>query len=122
MRDKCGNKIGMSIGEFPDAEPITGAEKVLVLQDGRTRKMDVQDLIGPPGAPGPSGPPGTTGVDYSFPVPALSWTINHNLGWYPSATVFDSGSQAIIATQNNPSLNQTIISFNAPQSGFVRII
>jgi len=84
MRDRCGNKIGLSIGEFPDADLLTGAEKLLISQDGVSRKVDVQDLFlfvsgavgtvgqaGPAGAPGvpgpsglagPAGPAGPTGV------------------------------------------------------------
>jgi hypothetical protein len=52
---------------------------------------------------------------------ATTWTINHNLGHVPSVEVFDSGSQEVDADVSHPSVNQTVIVFSVPLSGFARL-
>ena len=52
---------------------------------------------------------------------ATTWTINHNLGHVPSVEVFDSGSQEVDADVSHPSVNQTVILFSVPLSGFARL-
>lgn len=64
--DRHGNRIGTSIGELPVSDVLTGAEKILLFQDGNTRQADLQDLFafglsGPPGLTGPAGLTGATG-------------------------------------------------------------
>jgi len=54
--------------------------------------------------------------------PASTWTINHNLGHVPSVEVFDSGSQEVDADVTHPTVNQTVILFTVPLSGFARLI
>ena len=51
-----------------------------------------------------------------------TWTINHNLGYCPAVEVFDSGSNEVDADITHPTLNQTIILFVTPISGFARLI
>jgi len=53
---------------------------------------------------------------------ATTWTINHNLGHIPSVEVFDSGSQEIEADVSHPDINQTLILFTVPTTGFARLI
>jgi len=68
MRDKCGNKVGVSIGELPQAGTLTGTEKMLLYQGGLTKRVYLGDIVtfigtpapGEPGPPGPPGPPGTS--------------------------------------------------------------
>jgi len=52
---------------------------------------------------------------------ATTWTINHNLGHVPSVELFDSGSQEVDADVSHPSVNQTVIVFSVPLSGFARL-
>jgi hypothetical protein len=52
---------------------------------------------------------------------ASVWTINHNRGSVPSVEVFDSGSQEIEADVTHPSVNQTVILFTVPTTGFARL-
>jgi hypothetical protein len=52
---------------------------------------------------------------------ATTWTINHNLGHVPSVEVFDSGSQEVDADVSHPNVNQTVIVFSVPLSGFARL-
>lgn len=100
----------------------------------------------PPVPNGPAGPPGLSayqtwlaqgniGTEAQFlaslaatapkyrhnqPVPATTWTVNHNLGFVPQVQVFSAGSVHLpFAAVTNPTLNQSVIAFNAARSGFV---
>ena len=46
-----------------------------------------------------------------------SWTINHNLGKYPSATVVDSAGSVVVGDVNYITLNQIIVNFSSSFSG-----
>jgi hypothetical protein len=46
------------------------------------------------------------------------WTINHNLNFYPSVTVFDSGDNMIEAYIDYDNLNTAIIVMNSAISGY----
>ena len=61
------------------------------------------------------------GYVYTQSTTASIWTINHNLGHAPSVEVFDSGSQEIEANVTHPSVNQTVILFTIPTTGFARL-
>lgn len=50
-----------------------------------------------------------------------TWIINHNLGYRPSVEVFNSASQEVDADVQNPTINQTLILFTMPISGFARL-
>ena len=45
------------------------------------------------------------------------WTVNHNLGFYPSVTVFDSGENMIEAYIDYTNINTAIIVMNSAISG-----
>jgi len=62
-----------------------------------------------------------TGYVFTQSPAASTWTINHNLGHVPSVEVFDSGSQEVDADVSHPSVNQTVIVFSVPLSGFARL-
>lgn len=66
---------------------------------------------------------GTSGVAFEFvqATPALSWTINHNLGRKVEVEVFDTGGRKIIADVQNVNANQTIVTFLTPQAGYALI-
>jgi hypothetical protein len=76
--------------------------------------------------PGPQGP-GSTGGDiaayvHSQPTPATTWTINHNLGHYPSVELFNTGMQEIDAEIAHPSVNQTVVTLKPATAGLARLI
>ena len=50
------------------------------------------------------------------------WIINHNLGYMPITQVFNSGSQEIFGNIINTSVNQCVVQFNMPITGFARLI
>ena len=59
---------------------------------------------------------------HSQPTPAITWTINHNLGRYPSVELFNSGMQEIDAEIAHPSINQTVVTLNPATAGLARLI
>lgn len=50
------------------------------------------------------------------------WIINHNFGYMPITQVFNSGSQEIFGNIINTSVNQCVVQFNMPITGFARLI
>lgn len=79
-------------------------------------------------APGPQGASGTDGVQ-SDVIPELvayahtqsaasdTWTITHNLDFYPNATVFDSAGTMVEGSITHTNDTQLIITFSATISG-----
>jgi hypothetical protein len=79
-------------------------------------------------APGPQGPSGADGVQadsipdlvaytHTQSATATTWTITHNLGFYPNVTVFDSGDSMVEGSVNHASINSLTITFSAGISG-----
>lgn len=83
--------------------------------DGDT---DWEDI--PEGVPGPPGPAGATYV-HTQASPAITWTINHNLGFRPSVELLDSGSQEIDGEIAHPTINQTVVTLNPATAGLARL-
>ena len=50
-------------------------------------------------------------------VPAISWSINHNLGFYPNATVVDSANDEVVGDIHYVDLNNILITFSGAFSG-----
>lgn len=76
------------------------------------------------GATGPAGADGSAAASFEFPQvsPASTWTINHNLGFRPTVGVFSAGGMEVEADVLHTTLNQTVITFNAPFAGFARLV
>ena len=79
-------------------------------------------------APGPQGPSGTAGIAASEIVPLVSyrhlqstpastWTIFHNLNFFPNVTVFDSGDSQVEGTVTHTDETTLTISFSSAISG-----
>jgi hypothetical protein len=79
-------------------------------------------------APGPQGASGLSGVQTSEVVDLVSyvhnqgatsatWTVNHNLNFYPNVTVYDSANSMVEGTVNHTNQVQLKITFSAPISG-----
>lgn len=79
-------------------------------------------------APGPQGPAGTAGtsaddiaslVSYMHiqTTPATTWTINHNLNFYPNITVFDSAGTQVEGSETHTSATTLTITFSSSISG-----
>lgn len=86
---------------------------------------------GPQGVQGPAGPTGPTGpggigtsdipdlVAYTHNQSATSntWTITHNLNFYPNVTVFDSAGTMVEGSVTHTNANSITIAFSAAISG-----
>ncbi len=60
----------------------------------------------------------TTRYVHAQPIASSTWTINHELGGYPSVTVVDSASTVVMGEISYISTSQVQVSFTAPFSGF----
>ena len=78
-------------------------------------------------APGPQGPTGTfTPADVAYThtqaVASALWTINHNLGFNPTAVILDSAGTNCEGEFAYPTVNQMTIRFNAAFAGTAYLI
>ena len=72
--------------------------------------------VGTQGIPGV----GATNLFYTFEqqTSSSSWTITHNLGYYPSVVIQDYGKISIEGSVNYVNPNSLIITFSVPVSGY----
>ena len=78
-------------------------------------------------APGPQGPagsfsPGDVAYTHTQSVSSSTWTINHNLGFNPTAVVLDSAGTNCEGSFSYPTVNQMVITFNSAFTGIAYII
>ena len=79
----------------------------------------IPTVIGPPGSGGSGG---ASSFQFTQASALALWTVNHNLGFYPSTvTVLTPGGTEVNAAVNNISVNQLTIEFSAPFAGVARI-
>ena len=71
-------------------------------------------LVGPPGAPGA----GFGALVWQQAAVSDAWAVNHNLGYYPNVTVFDSADSQIEGEVLHISENQLTVSFSSAFSGY----
>jgi hypothetical protein len=53
---------------------------------------------------------------------STTWTINHNLGYYPIVRVFIGTNEVQPASISHDDINTTVITFNTAQTGYARLI
>ena len=115
--------------KFEDSAPRISVNprdqnKIIVQEVNNEVKISAS---GPQGIPGPQGPAGegTTPeeiialVAYTHNQPAATnvWSITHNLGFYPNATVFDSADTMVEGEVLHNDENSLSITFSAQISG-----
>lgn len=83
---------------------------------------DVQLIPGPQGPQGPPGPSGAAGFSFTQGSPSTTWTINHNLGFYPVCEVFSVGGLFVEVEAINLSLNTVQLNFNSAVAGTARLV
>lgn len=76
-----------------------------------------QGIPGIPGATGPAGPAGPRGPSggsftYTPQDSSTTWTINHNLGYYPNVTVADNFGTEFFGQVAYTSTNSLTITFS----------
>lgn len=106
--------------EVPAGRDVTldAASAVEVeLAVGKDLTVDAGTISGPPGPPGAS----QTSFNHEQFAPAVVWTVDHNLGFWPVVEVFDTTGRRIISGVTNPTLNRTTLSFSAAVAGTARL-
>jgi hypothetical protein len=56
-------------------------------------------------------------VEFDFSIPQAVWTINHNLGQFPSVTLVDTTGAVVLADILYVNNNQIIVTFSQPFAG-----
>lgn len=92
-------------------------QKTVVLSPETPRTVvEVADI----GLPGPKGDVGLSGGHYvhTQSVPSASWTITHDLGYYPGGvSIVDSGGTKVYGDVTFISQSTLVVTFNAAFSG-----
>lgn len=73
------------------------------------------------GEPGPVGPTGPAGASETYVhtqvVASDTWTIEHNLGYFPAVTLVDSAGTVFVGSLQYPDVDTVIATFNGATSG-----
>jgi hypothetical protein len=119
-----GNRSFLFHGVFEQFEiaPISVSAGTLVSVHLTSTGGDLMTAVGAVGPPGSAGPPGPAGASYEHTQssPALTWTVNHNLGFNPQVQVFTVGGLEVIAEIQHTTLNQTVIRLTESLAGLAR--
>jgi hypothetical protein len=101
------------------ANPATPPAEVAVYA-GQPGPQGVQGVAGPTGATGAQGPVGPTPtIAYTHTQNAVSstWSITHNLGFYPNVSTVDVTDFGIEGTVSYNTLNSLTITFGIATTG-----
>lgn len=105
---------------------VEEAGETIVVVEVATQLVEVETAeAGPQGPQGPVGPQGPAGPASAFyehvqASASATWTINHNLGFRPTVSAIDEGSQQIEGAVVHTSINQLVLSFATPIAGRAR--
>lgn len=84
-----------------------------------------QIVVSAPGPQGPAGVDGTQADDipdlvshvHNQSASSTSWTVSHNLNFYPNVTVYDSAGSMVEGSVTHSSATSLTISFSGPIAG-----
>lgn len=90
-----------------------------ILQPARTLVIQSANIPGPQGPQGPPGGGGGGGGTYLHdqPIANDTWTIVHNLGFFPNVTTFDTANDEIIGSLQHIDNTTLTITFSVAVSG-----
>lgn len=91
---------------------IRGKNQVTKLS-GDARKIILGATLG--------GTPPVNNYFHDQPTASTTWTINHNLGFFPQTQTFNAGGLEIFGEILNTNINQTVVTFILPISGYARL-
>jgi hypothetical protein len=102
--------------------------QIVVASSGPQGAQGPTGPTGPRGVTGPQGPAGTGGVaanevanlvsyTHNQGVPSNTWSINHNLNFFPNATVFDSAGTQVEGNVTHTNETSLTITFSSAISG-----
>ena len=103
--------------EFPDVEIIEVEPKDIEVFEVEAQEVEILE-VGTQGPPGPPGSGNAQSAEFVFPLPSSQWTINHNFGRRPVVGVLGPGGAGLVAEVLHASLNQVIVYFDGPVTGF----
>jgi hypothetical protein len=73
--------------------------------------------VGPQGPAGPAGAGGVTSYTHTQGISLATWTITHNLGFFPNVSVVDSANTQVEGDVVYTSVNALTVSFSSAFSG-----
>lgn len=90
-----------------------------------TGKYVRQIVVTAPGPQGPAGVDGTQADDipdlvsyvHNQLASSVTWTVNHNLNFYPNVTVYDSAGSMVEGSVNHSTATSLTITFSSAISG-----
>jgi hypothetical protein len=81
--------------------------------------LEIDGCSGPPGPPGPSGEGGV--YRHVQASAADTWTINHDLGFYPAVTATDTAGSVVYGDVLYLDEHSVVVSFTSPFAGFANL-
>ena len=106
-----------------ETEVIEVLESSTTLEIVEAAEPEILEIVeagpqGPRGLPGQPGPPGgDLSTSFEQSTAQAVWTIDHELGKYPSVTVVDSAGDTVEGAVSYPSLGRVIVRFSAAFAG-----
>lgn len=101
-----------------EIDVLSRTQKIIV--DSRTsiRVVDAGP-VGPRGATGATGAPGAASSTFMHVqnAPATTWEVQHDLGFYPSVQIIDSGGSVHFGSVTHIDLNSLEVTFSSAFSG-----
>jgi hypothetical protein len=76
-----------------------------------------QGSQGPQGPQGPQGDPGIGSYVHTQGTASSTWTINHNLGFFPNVEIVDSAGTSVIGSYQFTNVNTVIATFTGAFAG-----
>lgn len=100
-------------------EVVSDDEVTIYISDPQEVSLLTELIQGPPGPQGEPGENGLGSVTYvhTQSVASTSWTINHDLGKWPSVTVVDSTNRLVFAMVEYIDENNLVVTVAAPFAG-----
>jgi len=95
-----------------------GETEVTVTTPRRVVEVEIKQPLGTAGPPGPPGDVGSTFV-HTQDVAALTWHVQHDLGYHPNAAVTDTELRVLEAEVQHNDENSLTVSLDISIPGFV---
>lgn len=83
--------------------------------------IELGGLRGPAGPPGGAGGTGSPVYRHHQAAPALTWTIDHGLGYYPNVAVQDSAGSVVTGDVTYVDANSLTITFSVAFGGYANL-
>jgi len=118
-KGETGDAATVSVGTTETVEYGTPANVV----NSGTIHAAILDFTLPSGPVGPEGPKGDKGDTaaasyvHEQSTPSTTWTVSHQLDFYPAVTVVDSGGNDVVGSISYVDRDNLVITFGVPFGG-----